>query len=123
MGYCFLTEGTSAIVDIITGLAPLQRVTAKSAPRNSFDRQSSSGPPRRSPNGSTAPCFRSNSGSRPSPSTTPAPLQHHACASFSVCPYYSACEQKTEEMRLRWLSSGRFRDYLWDPSNKSEETA
>jgi hypothetical protein len=51
---------------------------------------------------------------------TPAPHQHHRLRSFSICPYYSACEQKTEEMRLRWLSSGRFRDYLWDPSSKEE---
>jgi hypothetical protein len=86
--------------------------------------KSSSGPPSRSPSGSTAPSIRSNSGSRPSPSMTPRSSSTPPPAPPSaLCPYYSACEQKTEEMRLRWLSSGRFRDYLWDPANKSEKTA
>ena len=123
-GYCFLTEGTSAIVDIITGLAPLQRVTAKSAPRNSFDRQVFEWSPEQISEWQHRTLHQIEQWLETIALDDPSLLFNTtACASFSICPYYSACEQKTEEMRLRWLSSGRFRDYTWDPSHKNEETA
>ena len=120
-GYCFLTEGTSAIVDIITGLAPLQRVTAKSAPRNSFDRQVFEWSPAQIAEWQHRTLHQIEQWLETIALGDPSLLFNTtACASFSICPYYSACEQKTEEMRQRWLSSGRFRDYLWDPSSKEE---
>jgi hypothetical protein len=123
-GYCFLTEGTSAIVDIITGLAPLQRVTAKSAPRNSFDRQVFEWSSEQISEWQHRTLHQIEQWLETIALDDPSLLFNTtACASFSICPYYSACEQKTEEMRLRWLSSGRFRDYTWDPSHKNEETA
>jgi hypothetical protein len=113
-----------SIVDIITGLAPLQRVTAKSAPRNSFDRQVFEWSPEQISEWQHRTLHQIEQWLETIALDDPSLLFNTtACASFSICPYYSACEQKTEEMRLRWLSSGRFRDYTWDPSHKNEETA
>jgi hypothetical protein len=124
MGYCFLTGATSALVDSITCLKPLQRMTAKSAPRNQFERIPFEWSPEQISEWQHRTLFQIQQWLEAIMLDTPASLMNtNACAWPTVCTYYSSCEQKTEEMRLRWLSSGRFRDYLWDPSKKSEETA
>jgi hypothetical protein len=124
MGYCFLTGATSALVDSITCLKPLQRMTAKSAPRNQFERIPFEWSPEQISEWQHRTLFQIQQWLEALLLDTPASLMNtNACAWPTVCTYYSACEQKTEEMRLRWLSSGRFRDYTWDPSHKNEETA
>ena len=124
MGYCFLTGATSALVNSITCLKPLQRMTAKSAPRNQFERIPFEWSPEQISEWQHRTLFQIQQWLEAIMLDTPASLMNtNACAWPTVCTYYSSCEQKTEEMRLRWLSSGRFRDYLWDPSKKNEETA
>lgn len=123
-GYCFLTSSTAAIVDIITGLPPLQRPTAKSPPRNSFDRQTFEWTADQLSAWQRRTLHQINQWLEAIALGDPTLLFHtNACAWPTVCPYYSACEQKTEEMRMRWLASGRFRDYTWNPAEEKQNNS
>jgi hypothetical protein len=83
--------------------------------------KSSSGPPSRSPSGSTAPSIRSNSGSRPSPSMTPRSSSTPPPAPPSA---FVPTTQPANRRPKRCASVGSPADAsattLWDPSSKEE---
>lgn len=117
-GYCWSSGARSVVVDHVAVLKPLARPTAKSAPRNQFQRVVLSFADeeiklwRKDTLSQISQWLEACAGEEL------APANSNSCSWPSVCGYWSVCEQGGLSDKLRWLESGRFKNYEFDPMRK-----
>jgi len=115
-GYCWVKNAAGAIVDHIAVLPDLLRATAKSKPRTQFSRKYFEWSAEQIEEWKRRTLAQVKQWLEALCRGDAAALMNQkSCAWPSVCQFYSVCEQRDEESRMRWLSSGRFKDRTWNP--------